>query len=979
MKVRREKGFSAIEDRFTDRKEARSLFWKHYQKMHDNREEESEIQVLSYYGIGGIGKSSLLRKLMEEMDEKLSKPNYAYLDLSIVHESKEILERLRNKLSQEARFSFELFDLALYSYARKSGENLSPPQVRALASKSPVLTAILEVSQMIPGIGIYAKITAMADKGIALARNLLRKYRKEIVELEQIPQELLEQRLPYYFARDLAENLKRREAPFVIFFDTYENMVNEVAAMGEPLCNDLWLRGENGLIQNVPHVLWVIAGREKLKWEQFDPAWGSTLEQHRLDCLSYADACEYLQFFEIEDESLIAKIYEVTNGTPVYLKLCVEHFLAREKRKRTIPMVEDFDVDTQSLIELYVRYMDDSKKDFIYLFSCLGIWEEELLFEIAGKVIPNFSITTYEKLRRFSFVSESSGGFYTLHQTIAQVLFASCPPFIKENAINYALSYYLMKLKASNVCGERFSFDLGMAVHFSLLKYSDDEEYFIFYKEELNSIFAQLIEGFRVSLVRSTFSPIYQRAVSKEQSPLLALSYRIMASVLSAEGKYKESLDFAEKSVEIFKKCLGNAHEETLEAKFQLVISLLKQGQYAEGHRYTKVVLNESKRKWIESHPLVMKAEALCAETYTLLGKHKEAYRMYQKILQKQMEHLGENNPNTVHTMTNIANSLSYLGRYEEALRVREKSVAKCKEVFGTGHPYTLQEVEFMSRELGLLGRYREDIEIREEILKKQIELFGEDHPNTLSTMNSLGNSLHALGHYERALAVKKEVLQKRKEILGEDHPNTLKAMVNLADILCTLKQYDEAFHLREEVLQKRRELFGEEHPATIRAKEYYADSLDDRKCHEEALKLHREVWEKYKRLFGEDHPDTVRGLHGLVKSFYKAGKVQEAIPFAQQLLIQVKQKIANRYKKIQWLDTIAHIYAEAGRFEEAKVIALQNIKEAEKHYFEVEEYRKAGYRTMATIYAKSGKDYKAQKYLRKADEVSGDAERIRK
>ena len=52
---------------FTDREEPRKAFWEKYNSVNDK-----EIKVISYYGFGGIGKSTLLLKLKDELLEKES-------------------------------------------------------------------------------------------------------------------------------------------------------------------------------------------------------------------------------------------------------------------------------------------------------------------------------------------------------------------------------------------------------------------------------------------------------------------------------------------------------------------------------------------------------------------------------------------------------------------------------------------------------------------------------------------------------------------------------------------------------------------------------------------------------------------------------------------------------------------------------------------------------------------------------------------
>jgi len=109
----------------------------------------------------------------------------------------------------------------------------------------------------------------------------------------------------------------------VIFLDTYEKLVNGMLSVGESLNNDRWIRG---LILNIPNVLWVIAGREKLKWEAFDSAWSKALEQHLLGSLTQNDSTQFMQSAGITDPALLEGLYQLTDGTPVYLDLCADRY-----------------------------------------------------------------------------------------------------------------------------------------------------------------------------------------------------------------------------------------------------------------------------------------------------------------------------------------------------------------------------------------------------------------------------------------------------------------------------------------------------------------------------------------------------------------------------------------------------------------------------------------------------------------------------
>ena len=141
------------------------------------------------------------------------------------------------------------------------------------------------------------------------------RLRQRLLDIENSSVEDIKKHLSYYFALDLKENLKNEKSPFIFFIDTYEKLVNELSQIGNVLNNDLWLRDDEGLICRTPHTLWVIAGREKLKWAEFDDSWEGTLEQHLLGTLSISDTMQFLKTAGIENEELIGQIYDLTMVT----------------------------------------------------------------------------------------------------------------------------------------------------------------------------------------------------------------------------------------------------------------------------------------------------------------------------------------------------------------------------------------------------------------------------------------------------------------------------------------------------------------------------------------------------------------------------------------------------------------------------------------------------------------------------------------
>lgn len=424
---------------FTDREEPRKVFWDKYTKKLDNMNKDNSIQVISYYGYGGIGKSSLLNKLREELKEKAPSSKYEFLDFKKLSELNnnilDILKYIKEDLKSKYDFSFPIFDLVCFVYETKLGKTATKPELNSILTENKDLNFLIEICNEIPVIGTFTKIISYADKGKNLLKERFQneRIRKRLLNIDDTPIENIKENLAYYFSLDLKENLKKEKAPFVFFIDTYEKLVNELNHVGNALNNDLWLRSDEGLICRVPNVIWVIAGREKLKWEEMDSSWKGSLEQHILGNLSFEDTSHFFYTAGIKNKELIDKLYTLTKGTPMYLDLCVDTFVKIKETGRT-PQIEDFGEDTTKLVERFFMYMNNTERDFCIMLAYVPEWTDYTIENISKKMIGTFSISLYEKVRDFSFIVNENGR-YRVHEAIRDIIFANTSKLVKEKYI----------------------------------------------------------------------------------------------------------------------------------------------------------------------------------------------------------------------------------------------------------------------------------------------------------------------------------------------------------------------------------------------------------------------------------------------------------------------------------------------------------------------------------------------------------------
>ena len=968
LKIRKQESVKQASRIFTDREEPRKSFWKNYNSF-KSKMDDGEVKVLAYYGIGGIGKSSLLRKLIAEMDEacsegKIKESLHVYFDFNVKQEPRSVLENIRNKLVDDYKFDFPLFDLGCFAYAKKIGENIDKPEVKSLVKRSRILEAALNVVRDIPLVGFAANIFSLVDEGLATYKNLFKTNKDEFVRIENKSAEELYKYLPVLFAKDLAECTRKCQEPLVVFLDTYEQLVNEMSSIGEPLNNDLWLRDEiNGLIVNSPKVFWIIAGREKLKWQQFT-AWDESLEQHILGNLSETDAENFLSNAGVDDENLRHGIYELTQGTPVYLDLCVDRYCSLSENGSK-PVIEDFGKNIYALIERFARYMDDTKKDIVYMLSCMKIWTDEMADKIGAKVLPNFTKTTYEKVKGFSFIIESEKNHYNLHQTVGETLLQNCPDSIKQSTVVEAIRYCKEKLDEIDTFSNDYEYYAGWLVKYAMGYFSDDEALRSFYKENIRVYLKRLSDVRRFDAIDELYEPFWERASRNQESRLFALAMKDYSIWQQSKGRYQDALNIAKQSYDLYVKILGENDAATLSAQREYAMGLHLRGKYKEALEIRRGILEkrvellggksfETIESYVDlrnsynslglyqkeldcnfqiyqlrnailspSDTLLFKARNYFVETYKALGEYQKACNESSALILDAKTILGKDNETTLDILETHALVLKELGRYEDVLALREEIYERRLANQGENHPEALTAKGWLARAYIDLGRYGDALPIRQYILEKRRSLYGSEHPRTLDALWNVAHILEKLGRYQEALPLRQEVYESYKRTQGEDFPEAIAAYGNIAVDYKSLGQYDKALEIRKDVYERRKRLLGEDHPKTLDAMRSLSGAYIDLGQYGEALPLKQEILEKRKALYGNDHPKTLKAIWGVAYVLEQMGRYQEALA--------LRQEIYESYRRTQGEDfpdtitaygNIAGIYNSLGQYD--KVLEIR-------------------------------------------------------
>ena len=883
--------------KFTDREGPRAAFWKKYNQVKAELREESNVHVLTYYGVGGIGKSSLLKQLILEMNQEIQKPRYAYFDLNLHQDSRGVLTALKDSLIKNCKFSFPLFELGSYIYAKKIGEKADSPQIRQLTEKSPTLSLILEIMGSIPVVDFAAKIFAVADKSQAMLRTYLKNHPHELNRIEVLDQDELIEYLPELFAQDLAHNVENGEEPLVILLDTYERLVNELSPVGESLLFDRWLWGENGIMLQVPNTLWVIAGREKLKWERFDPDWAQALEQHLLGDLSQQDSDLFLCTAGILDPQLRQQMYELTHGTPVYLNLCLDQYM-RYRQKDIQPDISMFGSNTYELVQRFVRDMDGGEKDMVYMLSCLQKWDDDLIWELGEKLLPGFSLSLYEKTKELSFVIQSEDSSYNLHQTVGSVLLQHCPKMLKQRVCDALIRHFEEKIPTLSPSSDAYTQALEYMLHGLILLYPERDALREAYDEKIKKPLNGLQSAGRLDAAEALLN-ILAPVAAKNKLDLLYAGFLSEKAWLAYRKRSNphEGRSHASNSVILHSLLLGKEDDRTISSIATLGSALSREHLTEDAQELKRVVWFHSKAHYGEDHRKTIVAASNLIQEMIFRKDYNAALPIARKNLDRAENNLAHNDALIPSAISHLGMILMSLGQMDEAEELLRESLERRKESLGPEnlqHPEVAVSMAQLATLLNSRGKMEEALDLSRKSLQIREKTLGNKHPTTVVGRTTLASRLEKAGKLEEALVQWKILLGIYIEEYGQSSFGTVQMYRRVVGALDRLGRQEEAEPLRSKTKWDYRVLSQE--PETPEkeneTKEYYTnewrnsagliDLADELRC----------VWKRE----GPTHPDTIKAIEKFLKqlSIYRYWDI--LIPIGDILLPQLfEEALAQR------------------------------------------------------------------------------------
>ncbi|WP_347791141.1 hypothetical protein [Solibacillus sp. CAU 1738] len=802
----------AASRQFTDRQTPRAAFAAAINDV-------SKTKILTYYGLGGIGKTRLLKYLEDQ-----TQPNTNFVTLFVDFQESafrtvvEMMNTLKFQLLKTEKIDFFAFDMAFAMYWAKTQSTNQPVQMsKSFVHEGHILYDIVAdleqvtFSSWVPkAINLMSKIPSHTKKSIWWM-----KTGQELVQqLNTLDVQQLRDALITLWVDDVSRHFKEQRKSLIMFFDCYE-------VLDSYMVQRLKAFAQNH--QDFP-TLFVIGSRDKLAWESTS---AYEVEEHLVGELSSNDVDNFLQSCGIKclgedcdcvksgmdvsecehNHQLIReKIAKTTNGIPFYLDLMVDTYL--QVKLIEMPTPAHFSDNIDFVLQRLLQNFNAEDLATLKLLSFPNYWNYEVAKLLLRDFYAGVPLSDLHKFDYLSIIEESTEGHSTMNKMMRQWLQSDA----EQKSIHYYNDvHYTLFTYYTNILDNSFSKEALLEATYHGQITLEQKEFETWLQQMISkmSVLGQWQETIAIiesNLTLGRFSPhfvvsmyeelfkcylhlglydsikeklnaaiVCANEVADKQS--IARFYFTMASAYYALSEYEQAIKHFQMSIEY-----AGQTEQTIEAYVKIGKISITIGDL-ELARQSYLKASQLTNQFLQTLPNDVMLNSLAGQCYEKLGelmgdyydKRKEQLRLYkQSIFHLDRTLMDKEHPSYLTHLTLKGFSVK---RLAEAYRHHQGDViGTFKEAIGT-YELVIQSAPFYVDVQEKLGHAA--VELLIECIEKQqfdeLEMIYSKAVKAFETVLEVapkqGSSLNRLSsaHLEMAkVYLKNDKLSSAKVLLDE-------------------------------------------------------------------------------------------------------------------------------------------------------------------------------------------------------------------
>ena len=375
------------------------------------------------------------------------------------------------------------------------------------------------------------------------------------------------------------------------------------------------------------------------------------------------------------------------------------------------------------------------------------------------------------------------------------------------------------------------------------------------------------------------------KAIFGDSHPNVAGALNNLGNAWSNLGEKKKAIEYFTQALEIYKAIFGDSHPDVASTLNNLGAAWSNLGEKKKAIEYYTQALEIYKAVFGDSHPSVADTLNNLGTAWSDLGEKKKAIEYYTQAMEIKKAVFGDSHPSVADTLNNLGTAWSSLGAPKKAIEYYTQAMEIKKAVFGDSHPSVADTLNNLGTAWSDLGEKKKAIEYYTQALEIFKAVFGDSHPSVADTLNNLGTAWSSLGAPKKAIEYYTQAMEIKKAVFGDSHPDVAGTLNNLGAAWSNLGEKKKAIEYYTQALEIYKAVFGDSHPDVAMTLNNLGNAWSDLGEKKKAIEYYTQALEIYKAVFGDSHPDVAMTLNNLGNAWSDLGEKKKAIEYYTQAL----------------------------------------------------------------------------------------------
>lgn len=790
---------------FVNREEQLSIFEQSVLQV-----DADETKVINLFGIGGQGKSFLLKKYRSALaeDSTYSSTATSYIDLTVQTDRQPHWPMiwLRNDLAKQG-MKFPAFDIAFELYwslnfgarptpylegrwLRRSAD-MAEQGLSEFGTYSAELTVAAITEATVTSVPVLGKLVSVLGRAfydrsmrnyILKSRSVLEEFIDEIDNCEQVipsSQDRLINLLPKILASDVQQGFKTNElSRLVVFVDEFERAVGD-GGFSYRIGENPFLDGLTRLVQHLKSSVFIVSGRER------SDIFNDVSSQQNVSVIDVElggipnDAARKLltQSGVVETDVVESILTSTKEGSDqryyaLLLSLQIVRFHNLMKSDGTLK-AESFEIleshvgDRSSvLIKRLLRDYDAPTQATLKRLAACRKFDREVFRHTVSSFATGLPADSWRDFKGLSFVLERAGQ-YKFHDILKDIFFSLLDKTEQLETHQVLADYYTLKTtKLSPKDVDSIALSHIESALFHILEGS-----FSGYENWLRQTFRLMKQsGYHEDLLvfsSRVCAALERREHTDSEAYALGLSWWAMSASKSVSAgdivrrltpmmnQYRQRIDSVSLELNVRYASAIRAAGETSASIDLLEDTLVKCKKYlSDDDVVTVICMNHlGLAFWYDGSP---KADAVFRETF-----------------ERSIRSLGADNPESLVSGHIFANRELDLNRFQEAETIYWALFKAVQRTFGSEHREAQNIIEGLRRSLKKQSKYSELLLFEKDIYERSRKRLGRTHETTIDRALNLIVAHRKLGMLVEAESLSRDTFERCLDVHGPTSEKT--------------------------------------------------------------------------------------------------------------------------------------------------------------------------------------------------------------